>query len=68
MKKDMLRQIFLSHQIKSASPDQAQHDETPAQTNPQKPADKSASPDQAHNDERPAHKHLPKPADKICIS
>jgi hypothetical protein len=40
MMKDLLIKIFLSQQIKSASPDQAQHDERHAQTNLLKPADK----------------------------
>jgi hypothetical protein len=40
MMKDVLRQIFLSQQIKSASPDQAHHDERCAETNLFKSADK----------------------------
>jgi hypothetical protein len=40
MMKDLLRQILLSQQIKSASPVQAHHDERRAQTNLPKPADK----------------------------
>ena len=38
--KDLPREIFLSQQIKSASPDQAHHDARPARTNLLKPADK----------------------------
>jgi hypothetical protein len=38
--KDELRQIFLSQEIKSASPDQAYNDERLAQTKLLKPADK----------------------------
>jgi hypothetical protein len=40
MMKEMLRQIFLSQQMKSASPDQAHHDEGHAETNLLKPTDK----------------------------
>jgi hypothetical protein len=64
MMKDLLRQIFLSQQIKSASPDQAHLDERHGQTNLLKPV----SPDQAQHDERSAQTNLINPADKICIS
>jgi hypothetical protein len=38
--KELLRQVFLNQQIKSASPGQAHYDERPALTNLLKPADK----------------------------
>ena len=72
--KDELKQIFLSQQITSPPPNQAHHDEIPAQTNllPVKlivmkellrqiflsKQIKSVSPDQDHHDDRPAQANL----------